>query len=82
MSALKPCGHCGGGAGFVRHSTHMPKGYKNDQWDAVACQACGLTIGACDRRFRSREEAAKAWNHRIATSPSAEPGEAAGGREP
>lgn len=61
---LKPCPCCGCAATFVKHSAGMPGTRGYDSWDAVACKHCRLTIGATDRRFRNRDDAATAWNLR------------------
>jgi len=62
---LLPCPFCGVHARFVRHSAGMRGTMGFDSWHAVACAGCGATVGACDRRFREREEAAKVWNTRL-----------------
>ena len=64
---LKPCPCCGCAATFVKHSAGMPGTMGYDQWNAVACKHCRLTVGACDRRFRNRDDAAEAWNRRAPT---------------
>jgi Lar family restriction alleviation protein len=61
---LKPCPFCGGGASYVKHEAGMRGTQGFDRWDAVACRSCGGTIGACDRRFRDKGDAAAAWNRR------------------
>lgn len=33
-----------------------------DSWRSIRCRSCGLTLGESDRRFRTEEDAAKAWN--------------------
>lgn len=63
---LKPCPFCGCAAGYVKHSAGMLGTQGFDKWDAVACKHCRATIGACDRRFRCREDARDAWNRRAA----------------
>lgn len=65
---LKPCPFCGCAATFVKHSAGMPGTQGHDKWDAVACKHCRATVGACDRRFRERDDAAKAWNLRVPAS--------------
>ena len=57
---LKDCPFCGCAATFVKHSAGMPGTQGHDKWDAVACKHCRATVGACDRRFRERDDAAKA----------------------
>jgi len=64
MTELKPCPFCGGGAAYVKHSAGVPKTMGFDHWNAVACRVCGATVGACDRRFRNKDDAAAAWNLR------------------
>lgn len=61
---LLPCPMCGGHARFVKHSAGIRGTLGFYSWDAVSCACCGLTVGACDRRFREKEDAAKAWNTR------------------
>lgn len=63
---LLPCPHCGCAATYVKHSAGVPGTRGFDKWDAVACKHCRATVGACDRRFRSRDDARQAWNRRIA----------------
>ncbi len=65
-TALAPCPMpgCGGSARYTKHSAGLPGTMGHDTWHAVACASCGITMGACDRRFRSRKEAAAAWNRR------------------
>lgn len=63
---LRDCPMCGCAAGFVHHSAGMPGTQGHDKWIAVACKHCRTTVGACDRRFREKEDAASAWNKRIA----------------
>lgn len=63
---LKECPFCAAAAAFVKHSAGMPETMGFDQWDAVACKGCGATVGASDRRFRNPDDAAKAWNQRVA----------------
>lgn len=70
---LEDCPMCGCAATFVKHSAGMPGTQGFDKWDAVACKHCRTTIGACDRRFRCREDAATAWNRRIPATPPAAP---------
>jgi hypothetical protein len=67
--ALLPCPFCGCAAGYVKHSAGVRGTQGFDQWDAVACKHCRATVGACDRRFRCREDARDAWNRR-ATHPA------------
>lgn len=62
--ALKPCPFCGGSACFVKHSAGIDGTRAFDKWDAVACRSCGVTVGASNRRFRSRADALNAWNLR------------------
>jgi hypothetical protein len=62
--ALKPCPACKGAASHLKRSAGMPGTQGFDSWRAVCCIACGLTLGESDRRFRSKDEAAKGWNHR------------------
>jgi ferredoxin len=38
----------------------------------VSCKACGLCVGASDRRFRSKQEAIAAWNTRPEQASEAE----------
>ncbi|MGJ7544593.1 Lar family restriction alleviation protein [Variovorax sp. LT1R16] len=64
--ALAACPFCEGRARFVKHSAGMKATVGYDQWDAVACSRCGATVGACDRRFRNKDDAAKAWDLRAA----------------
>ena len=66
---LLPCPMCGCAATFVKHSAGMPGTQGFDKWDAVACKHCRTTVGACDRRFRCREDAAAAWNRRVPCFP-------------
>lgn len=61
---LKDCPFCGCKATFVKHSAGMPGTMGHDRWDAVACKHCRATVGACDRRFREKDDAAAAWNRR------------------
>lgn len=61
---LKPCPFCGCAAAFVKHSAGVPGTQGFDKWDAVACKYCRATVGACDRRFRCRDDAREAWNRR------------------
>lgn len=61
---LKDCPFCGCKATFVKHSAGMPGTMGYDRWDAVACKHCRATVGACDRRFREKDDAAAAWNRR------------------
>lgn len=68
---LLSCPFCGGAATFVKHSAGVPKTQAFDSWDAVACKSCGATVGACDRRFRSRDDARGIWNRR-ASLPAAQ----------
>lgn len=70
---LKPCPFCGCAATFVKHSAGMPGTQGHDKWDAVACKHCRATVGACDRRFRERDDAAKAWNLRAPDARPAQP---------
>jgi hypothetical protein len=72
MSELLDCPFCGCKATFVKHSAGVPGTQGFDKWDAVACKHCRATVGACDRRFRCREDAAAAWNRRMPNSNSAE----------
>lgn len=65
MIELLPCPMCGCAATFVKHSAGVRGTQGFDQWDAVACKHCRTTVGACDRRFRNREDAATAWNRRV-----------------
>lgn len=62
---LKNCPFCGCKATFVKHSAGMPGTMGHDRWDAVACKHCRATVGACDRRFREKDDAAAAWNLRV-----------------
>ena len=62
---LKDCPMCGCKAGFVQHSAGMPGTMGYEKWHAVACKYCRTTVGACDRRFREKEDAADAWNRRV-----------------
>ena len=62
---LKDCPMCGCAAGFVKHAAGMPGTIGYDTWHAVACRHCSTTVGACDRRFRCKEDAARAWNLRV-----------------
>lgn len=66
---LLPCPFCGCAAGYVKHSAGMLGTQGFDKWDAAACKHCRATIGACDRRFRCREDARDAWNRRVASPP-------------
>lgn len=68
--ALKDCPFCGCAAAFVKHSAGIQGTQGYYQWDAVACKHCRGTVGACDRRFRCREDAAAAWNRRLPLPPS------------
>lgn len=68
--ALAPCPFCGCAATFVKHSAGIRGTQGFDQWDAVACKHCRATVGACDRRFRCREDALNAWNRRTAPAAS------------
>lgn len=63
---LKPCPFCGGKAGLA-HSTQQ------DECFTVVCKQCGIIIGAYAKTnsgkwenlfYKSRDEAAKAWNRR------------------
>ena len=65
---LLPCPMCGCAATFVKHSAGFQGTQGFDKWDAVACKHCRTTVGACDRRFRCREDAAEAWNRRVPQS--------------
>ncbi len=75
MSELKPCPHCGGHATFVKHSAGIPGTQGFDSWHGVACKSCGATVGACDRRFRAKHEAANVWDLRAqpVVAPQPEP---------
>lgn len=75
-ATLKDCPLCGCAATFVKHSAGMRGTQGYDQWDAVACKHCRATVGACDRRFRSREDAATAWNLRTSQRPEQQAGAA------
>lgn len=66
---LSPCPFCDGAAKFVKHSAGLYGTMGYDRWDAVACQSCGAAVGASDRRFRSKEDAAKVWNKRPTIQP-------------
>ena len=68
-SELLPCPFCGCAAGYVKHTAGVQGTQGFDKWDAVACKHCRATIGACDRRFRCRDDAREAWNRRAALSP-------------
>lgn len=70
-TTLAPCPMpgCGGSARHIKHSAGLPGTMGHDTWHAVACASCGITMGACDRRFRSRKEAAAAWNRRTERQP-------------
>lgn len=74
IEALLDCPFCGCAAGYVKHSAGVKGTQGFDSWDAVACKHCRATVGACDRRFRCREDARDAWNRRIptASAPAAE----------
>ncbi len=61
---LKDCPCCGCAATFVKHSAGLHGTFGYDSWHAVSCKHCRLTIGASDRRFRDRDDAAAAWNLR------------------
>lgn len=75
MSAeLKPCPFCNGPAVFVKHSAGHPGTMGYDQWHAVKCNACDATVGAYDRRFRNKDDAAKVWNRRTPIAPGAAEG--------
>lgn len=74
---LKPCPFCGCKATFVKHSAGVYGTQGFDKWDAVACKQCRATVGACDRRFRCRNDARDVWNRR-ATPPSTVPTASAG----
>ena len=71
---LAPCPFCGSGARFVKHSAGVRGTMAFDSWDAVACAGCGATVGACDRRFRNKDDARKAWNTRAQPAVLAVPG--------
>ena len=66
---LKDCPMCGCKAAFIKHSAGMPGTMGYDSWHAVACKYCRTNVGACDRRFREKEDAAKAWNQRVPARP-------------
>ncbi len=66
VTILRDCPFCGCAATYVKHSAGVQGTQGFDKWDAVACKNCRATIGACDRRFRSRDDAREAWNRRIA----------------
>lgn len=68
QSELRPCPFCSCAAGYVKHSAGVQGTQGFDKWDAVACKHCRATVGACDRRFRCREDARDAWNRRAALS--------------
>lgn len=53
---------CGGGAAHISREAGMRGTQGFDRWSAVRCQSCGLTLGESDRRFRSKDDAAMAWN--------------------
>lgn len=72
MTDIKECPMCGGGASFVRCSAGLTGTMGFDKWLSVSCAACGVTVGASDRRFREKEDAAKVWNRR-ASLPSQPP---------
>jgi Lar family restriction alleviation protein len=74
---LKDCPFCGCRATFVKHSAGMPETQGFDKWDAVACKHCRATIGASDRRFRSRDDASEAWNLRVAAAGNSQSQDAA-----
>ena len=65
MNALKPCPGCASAAAFLKCSAGMPGTMGFDSWHAVRCRSCGLTMGESDRRFRSRDDVAAAWNRRM-----------------
>lgn len=64
--ALLPCPFCGGSAVHVKHSAGLQGTRGYDQWHGVSCRSCNACVGASDRRFRERQEAAAAWNKRKA----------------
>jgi hypothetical protein len=53
---------CTGEARHVKRQAGMPGTMGHDQWHAIVCAKCGITLGESDRRFRNRDDAAKAWN--------------------
>lgn len=61
---LAPCpmSSCRGDARPIKLQAGVPGTMGFDRWHAIACNKCGITLGQSDRRFRSPEEAAKAWN--------------------
>lgn len=67
---LKPCPMCEGPARHVKHSAGISGTMGYDAWHGVACSGCGANVGASDRRFRYRSDAAAAWNRRPSTAPS------------
>jgi Lar family restriction alleviation protein len=71
QDALRLCPFCGGAGTFVKHSAGIRGTAGFDSWHAVACKACGGTVGASDRRFRDKGDAAKAWNTRATAAAEA-----------
>jgi hypothetical protein len=57
---IAPC-VCGGQAVHSKSSIVIDLVIK-DSWQSIRCKSCGLTLGESDRRFRTEEDAAKAWN--------------------
>ena len=74
MGDLLPCPFCGNGASYIKHSAGIPGTNGFDSWHAVACRSCGATVGACDRRFRNKDDAAKVWNRRAPLNSGSAPG--------
>ena len=71
-TALQPCPLCHAQAAHIKMASGTPGTFAFDKWHAIRCKSCGITLGQSNRRFRSCEDAANAWNkRRPQTTPSA-----------
>lgn len=65
-ATLLPCPFDGRQAQFVRHGVGIPGTMGHDSWWGISCAVCNAGIGFSDNRFRSKDDAIKAWNMRAA----------------